>query len=451
MKTSVAVVAVALSVSSVAAAASDTDTQPSPGAVESIIESLDDESTRALVTEVLERNPRLAALRAEAAAAEQKAPQVAALPDPVAALTLYLQTPETRVGPQQAMVSLSQRFPWFGTLGLKERAAVHDALARALEVEALRLELVTEARRLAHELAYLDTEEAIVAQDRDTLAHFEELARSRYASGIGLGQAVVKIQSEITRADTRLLRIAQRRLGLLAELNALRDRPDRASGAAFEVPHVHGAPFDADADALGLEAAANRPEAAAARARIEAAEARVELARKAYGPDLTAGLTYSLVGRRDDPAGELNPPEDNGQDVVGVSAAVSLPIWRRRLAAGVEEASQTRLAAEQFLRSTIAAIRTTVGDLAARIPLLREEVELFGSLMLPQAEEALDSALAGYSAGSHGALDLLDSERVLLQVRIAEARARTDLAIAVARLEGAVARPLEAAENGDRS
>jgi outer membrane protein TolC len=71
--------------------------------------------------------------------------------------------------------------------------------------------------------------------------------------------------------------------------------------------------------------------------------------------------------------------------------------------------------------------------------------------MLPQAEEALDSALAGYSAGSHGALDLLDSERVLLQVRIAEARARTDLAIAVALLEGAVARPLEAAENGDRS
>ncbi|HSL18634.1 MAG TPA: TolC family protein [Methylomirabilota bacterium] len=449
MKTCLAVLAVALSVSSVAAAASDTDTQPSRGAVESIIKSLDDDTVRALVTEVLERNPRLAALRAEAAAAEQKAPQVAALPDPVAALTLYLQTPETRVGPQQAMVSLSQRFPWFGTLGLREQAAVHDALARALEVEALRLELVTETRRLAHELAYLGAEASIVAQERDTLAHFEELARARYATGVGLGQAVVKIQGEITRADTRLLRIAQRRLGLLAELDALRDRPDRAPGDSFEVPHVHGAPLDADA--LGLEAAANRPETAAARARIEAAAARVELARKAYGPDVTAGLTYSLVGRRDDAAGELNPPEDDGQDVLGVSAAVSLPIWRGKLAAGVEEATETRLAAEQSLRSTIAAIRTTVGDLAARIPLLQEEVELFGSLMLPQAEEALDSALAGYSAGSHGALDLLDSERVLLQVRIAEARARTDLAIALALLEGAVARPLEAAENGDRS
>lgn len=446
MKTSLAVVAVALSVSSVAAAASDTDTRPSRGAVESIIDSLDDDRTRDLVTEVLERNPGLAAARAQAAAAAQKAPQVAALPDPVAAMTLYLQTPETRVGPQQAMVSLSQRFPWFGTLGLKERAAVHDAVAHALEVEAVRLELVTETRQLAHELAYLDTEAAIVAQDRDTLAHFEELARARYATGIGLGQAVVKIQGEITRADTRQLRIAQRRLGLLAELNALRDRADRASAGAFEVTRVQKAAIDADT--LGPEAAANRPEAAAARARIEAAEARVELARKAYGPDLTAGLTYSLVGRRDDPAGELNPPEDDGQDILGVSAAVSLPIWRRRLAAGVEEASQTRLAAEQSLRSTVAAIRATVGDLSARIPLLREEVELFGSVMLPQAEEALDSALAGYSAGTHDALDLLDAERILLQVRVAEARARADLANAFAQLEGAVGRPIQ---NGDRS
>jgi outer membrane protein TolC len=38
---------------------------------------------------------------------------------------------------------------------------------------------------------------------------------------------------------------------------------------------------------------------------------------------------------------------------------------------------------------------------------------------------------------------LLDAERVLLQVRIAEARVRTDLDVASARLEGAIAGPLE--------
>jgi outer membrane protein TolC len=444
-KTSLAVVAAALSFSFVAAAASDSDTKPPRAAVESIIESLDDHGTRALAAEVLERNPRLAAVRARAAAAEHRAPQVAALPDPVAALTLYLQTPETRVGPQHAMVSLSQRFPWFGTLDLRERAAVHEAVAARLLVDAARLELVTETRRLVYELAFLDAEAAIVARDRDTLAHFEELARTRYATGVGLGQAVVKIQSEITRAQMRLLEIAQRRAGLVSELNALRDRPEDAAVTGLDIPDWPGSPLDRRA--LRLEAAANRPEAAAARAGIDAAAARIELARKAYRPDVTAGLTYSLVGRRDDAAGELNPPEDDGKDVFGVSAAVSLPIWRAKLAAGVEEATQMRLTAEQTLRSTIAAIHSTIDDLTARIPLIRDELALYRTLV-PQAEEALDSALAGYSAGTHDALDLLDAERVLLQVRIAESRTRTDLAVAVARLEGALARPLE---NGDRS
>ena len=40
---------------------------------------------------------------------------------------------ETRVGPQQRVFSLSQSFPWFGTLGLKESAAAARAEAAAQE------------------------------------------------------------------------------------------------------------------------------------------------------------------------------------------------------------------------------------------------------------------------------------------------------------------------------
>jgi outer membrane protein TolC len=47
------------------------------------------------------------------------------------------------------------------------------------------------------------------------------------------------------------------------------------------------------------------------------------------------------------------------------------------------------------------------------------------------------------------ALDLLDAERVLLEVRTGTERARADLAIALARLEGAIGAPLAAATEGD--
>ncbi len=416
---------------------------PADGAIAAAV---GDPALKALLADVLDRNPRLAAARAEAAAAAQRAPQAASLPDPMAGITLYLQTPETRVGPQQAMVSLSQRFPWFGKLDLREQAALYEAAAAAARVDAIRLELVTEARRLAYELAFLDAEEAIVREDADTLGHFEELARARYATGVGLGQSVVKIQAEITRDQTRLLGIDQQRAGLLAELNALRDRPETAASVSYQAPS--SPPLDLDAEALRRAAATARPETAAARARISAAATRVELARKDSRPDLTAGLSYVMVGGRDDTAGRLNPPEDNGKDILGVSASVNLPVWRKRLAAGVEEATQRRLAAEESLRDVVTAIDRAVDDLVRRIPLIREELDLYEKVLLPQARESLNSALAGYSSGTLDALDLLDAERVLLQVRIAAARTRTDHAIAIARLEGAVAQPVA---NGDAS
>ena len=411
-----------------------------------VAQAVRDPEIRSLLGDVLQRNPRLARARADAAAAAQRAPQAAALPDPLAALTLYLQSPETRVGPQHAMVSLSQRFPWFGTLRLREQAAVLESAAAQARVDALRLELVTEARRLALELAFLDLEATVVRQDRQTLEHFEELARARYATGVGLGQAVVKIQAEITRDDARLLEIEQQRAGLLAALNALRDRPEGTPVGGFTLPAA--ADLDLEPATLRALAAESRPETAAARALVDAATARVELAHKSYRPDITAGLAYTVVGSRDDRAGELNPPEDDGKDIVGLSASVNLPIWRQKLAAAVDEATQRRLAAEESLRATVTDIHRQVDDLVRRLPLLADELELYESVLLPQTEEALDSALAGYSAGTHDALDLLDAERVLLKVRVAAARTRTDHAIAIARLEGAVARPVT---NGDVS
>jgi outer membrane protein TolC len=190
---------------------------------------------------------------------------------------------------------------------------------------------------------------------------------------------------------------------------------------------------------------------ARARARIAEAGAMIELAKKEYFPDVTLGLTYTLVGEREDAAGRAMPPEGNGDDVVGLMAGVNLPVWRKKLAAGVEEASERELAAQEGLRGVATDIAKALGDLLQRIPLTAEQYALFDEVLAIQAEEALRSAEAAYSSGALGALDLLDAERVLLEVRIATARTLADLAIAVARLEGAVAAPLAPAVAGSRS
>ena len=194
-------------------------------AAEGIVASVSDAKLRLLLEEVLERSPRLARLEAEAAAVEQRSPQVKALPDPMATLTWFVMSPQTRVGPQRAAVNLTQQFPWFGTLELDEQAAMWDAVAGRARLEAARIEVLTEARTDYHELQFLEVERRVVEEDRATLDHYAELALARYASGVGLDQAVIKIQAEITRTETRLLNLAARRATVVARINALRDRP----------------------------------------------------------------------------------------------------------------------------------------------------------------------------------------------------------------------------------
>jgi outer membrane protein, heavy metal efflux system len=403
--------------------------------------ALPDPAVRELVRDALERNPAVAAAAARARAARHQAPQAKALPDPMVGVTGYVVPPETRVGPQRLMASLSQRFPWFGKLSLREEAALRRADALDAAVEAQRLALVTDVRRLFYEIAFLDAYRGVVETDRQTLIHYEELARARYASGAGIEQGVVKIQAEITRDDNRLLEVATRRATMVASLNALRDRPQGAPIPPLALPRTTLAP-PPTLEALRERALQARPELASADAEIGRADALIELARKEYMPDITLGATYTAVGGRTDPAGMLQPPPDNGSDVFGISASINLPIKRGKLKAGVEEAAETRLAAVERKRDVTTMIDQALGDLAERVRLSGEQVRLFERVLVIQAEQSLRSAEAGYAAGGLNSLDLLDAERVLLEVRTGTKRARADHAVALARLEGAIGGPL---------
>ncbi len=79
-----------------------------------------------------------------------------------------------------------------------------------------------------------------------------------------------------------------------------------------------------------------------------------------------------------------------------------------------------------------------------------KQLRLLKDVLEIQAQESLRSSEAGYAAGAINSLDLLDAERVLLDVRTAVARTRADYAIAVARLEGAVGEPIPATEGASR-
>ncbi len=391
---------------------------------------------RGYIELALRQNPGILESRALYRSELQKIPQVTALPDPMLSYTQFLRSVETRVGPQLNTFAISQRFPWFGKRDLKGQSATKAAAARYQLFRAREREVVQLVKQAFYEVAYTDRALEVTRKEQVLLEHYERLAQSRYGTGQGLRQAVIKIQAELTRNLNRLESLGQQRASAVARLNTLMDQPPEQSilpiaGLELQVPVV-------DAEELQELGNQNRQELRAAAALIEKTEKEIELAKSDFWPDfsLTAGLVN--VGNRGDLAGMLSPPADNGKNAYNFSVGLNIPIWREKYRAGVAEATERLIAGKKNYLNLQNAMELSIRDQLVRLAALREQINLFEKALIPQLEEALRSTESAYETGQVGSLDLLDSERMLLEVRLAEARYQTDFWIALSNIERSI-------------
>ena len=393
----------------------------------------------ALIAEALEGNPRVRGALSEVQAARARVPQAAALPNPMVAFTQHLRGPQTRVGPQTSGVSLSQAFPWFGTLSDRRDIAEAEAENRSEAYREQRAEVVRQVKLAYYDLAYLDEALRITGEEEQLLLHYEALARARYSQGFGQQQAVLKLQAEVTRVLSRRRELLQQRTDFEAVLNIFANRPVDAPIPTIEIGERPAASVDDEQlRAAGLGA---RPEVRSARLRIESNERAMRLARRRYRPDFSIGLAWgSVLDRRDDP-GRSDPPPDNGRDTYSLTLGASIPVFRSSYDAGMREAAARLSAAEEGYRDAVNEVAFAVRSTAFRLTTIEGQLALFERALLPQAEQALRATEEAYSAGVTGVLELLDSESVLLDVRLGLARMRADYMKALADMERAIGSP----------
>ena len=395
-----------------------------------------DPQLAALVQEALERHPALDESLARYRSALQRVPQATALPEPMFEVGPGPRMAETRVGPQMLMMSISQEFPWFGKLAERGRVAAKEAAVQREMRETQRAEIVRQVKLAYFELAYADRAMRIIEEEQELLRHFDTLAQAQYSQGTGLQQAVLKLQAEITRTQNRLETLRLRRADAETSLNTLMDRPPESP-----IPPVEPRVFiveSLDLDSLYGAARDERPEIKAAFLEIERNEKRIDAARKEHWPDFRLEAGYIAVGKRGDAPGVLMPPPDNGKDIYNLSVGVKLPIRKRKYDAAVMEATEDFLASREGYRRTLNDVQAAIRSQAFRLETLKEQISLFEKALLPQTEQALRSTESAYATGSVGVLELLDSERTLLEIRLSLARFQTDYMKTLAELERAI-------------
>ena len=370
-------------------------------------------------------HPSLKAAYTRFEIALQQVPQVKALPDPKVSFGFFISPVETRVGPQQAKFSLSQQFPWFGTLEARGNAAV-------LKAEAFYQGFIEERNRIGNQvkMAYYpiyELNQHIKWQEEnlEILKSYKLLATTAFSNGKGtLTDALrVDIMIENTKTDIQILKDKLRPLEIV--FNRKLNREEAMGVSIAETLTIESLEADYRKDSL----TAQNPSLQAFDIRIKAAKAQEEVAKKNALPKFGLGLDYALVGSRTDAN-----PTDNGKNILMPMVSVSLPISKSKYNAAIKEQQLKQL----MLQSKKEAVVNNLwADYETAWYSLDKSITLnkLYNQQIKKTIQVIDLLQTSYSNSGKDFEEILRMQQQLLKYQMAKASVVKDYYLALAKLD----------------
>jgi outer membrane protein TolC len=387
------------------------------------------------LTYAASQNPALRAAFYEWTAVLERSGYAGALPDPWFSYTYFIESVETRVGPQVQIFRLRQSFPWFGTLGARKEMDVEAASAAYQKFESEKLKLYYQVKAAYYDYYYLGRDIAITRENLELLTFWENVARARYRVALEQHPDVIRAQVELGKLEDHLRTVEDKTGPAAAKLRAVANLPDSVElplPTSIDVPEE-----ELHRDAVVARMLENNPDLKSLVHLIEKAQAGRRLAGKSSWPDFFIGVDYIDIGEAVHP-----DTPDSGKDAFTASIGVSLPLWfgankarKQEAEAHYRKARYTLVDAQNRLTAFTEQILFNYADALRKTRLYRDG-------LVPKAEQSLNANYTAYQAGETGFLSLLDAQRQLLDFQLQYERSRSNLAISRAEIEMVTGRSL---------
>jgi outer membrane protein TolC len=391
-----------------------------------------------LIRHALEENRTVRAAQFNVLALEHRIPQVTALDDPIVSNTIF---PIPSVAPQYELMGympyaalLAQQFPWCGTLKLRGQAALDDVKIALFELAAAQLDVVANVKRAYYDLHFNEHAEKLLKENRALAEDFLKVARERYRGATATQVDVLRAEVAISDINRELENTGQAvneaRSDLARLLHVSPETPIKT------MPELSVGSVPQEVERLYQLVCASRPELQGRLAAMARDEKAIELARKRYYPNITVGLVYQDMERTN----AETPRTASGQPNVGLFVGFNLPIYHKKLAAGVQEAQARAAADGQLLEAERDQAHRDIKDFFVQARVQQNVLALLRRNNLPAARQVLELTAGDYTAGNAGVdfLSLLGAWRELLQVEIQIAQIEAELGKTLASLERAV-------------
>ena len=267
-----------------------------------------------------ENNPELKAKYKEFEASLQKVAQVSALPDP--SLTMeYLVSPSS---PENMRLTLSQMFPWFGTLKAQKSASTLLAESKYQAFLNSKNQLFYQVATVYYPLYELKKMKNIEQENIRILESYKNIANAKFQNGSTGLVDVLRVDIMIKEAQTNLDILDKQEPALKSWLNSILNRKYDEKIEMVQELNIVSLPLG-----YRKEAIATNPLLQELELKKQASEVGIEIARKQGLPNFGVGVEYVFMG---------SGMNYTGKDMIMPMVTVSLPIFRKKYNAAVSEA-----------------------------------------------------------------------------------------------------------------
>jgi len=380
-----------------------------------------------------ENNPGLRADYKAFEAAMQKVPQVKTLPDPAFSFGFFISPVETRVGPQRAKFSLTQMFPWFGTLKARGDAATLQAEALYQVFLDARNRLYFQVAEAWYPLYKLRRWKELERENIQIFKSWKNMATQKFENGNGPMVDILRVDLMLKEAETRMHILNDKEKPLLSAFNALLNRDENEPAEVTDSLFIQELPAGISKDSL-----LNRnPVLTELDLQIKASEASELVAQKQGLPRVGVGLDYVVVG---EPQGMTSA--DNGKDVLMPMVSVSIPLFRKKYKAAEREA---RLMQESYALQKENRLNTLVAEFDRTQFNLQQQqqlVQLFDK-QIRTTQQSLNLLLASYGNSGNEFEEVLRMQQQLLQYEKSKTRALVEYQVALAKMKSLTTKTIE--------
>ena len=431
-------------------------------------------------------NPAVLQKFSEYQAALQKVPQVGSLSDPELSLGVFLKSMELVSGNQVADIRLMQMFPWFGVLKNAKDEMSLMANAKFELFRDAKLQVFYDVQQTWYELYKIQKDISISEKNIEILKIIERLAIVRFkatplgstgttssgpvmssgssqntsaggSSGMqsmggnqsnpgtatsnkaaspmqagSMGSAsgnsglsdLYRIQIETGDLENNIALLKNQENTNIARFNSYLNRPAPSPVFTGEILAT---------DSLGLSLIAvsdsilaKNPMLSMLEFEKQSIDARKKMVTAMGYPMVGLGLNYSLISKN-----AMSTSSMNGKDMVMPMVTVTLPIYRKKYNAMINEADLLKTATSQNYQAEANSLQTEYYKAVQLYQDAQRRVKLYNN-QYQLASKSLDLILKSFSTSSSGLTDVLRVRQQTLDYELKQVEAVADFNTAIA-------------------